>query len=110
MRGSGSPDQNLARKAARGSEEAWHELVERYSGLIYSLIRRYLAHPDEDERRSVYVEVLETLQGGALARFDGRASLSTWIGVVTRSRCMDYLRRQHGRRQTPAWLQVQVDI
>lgn len=105
MRGSASSDHNLALAAAEGSVEAWHEFVERYSGLIYSLICRYLAHPDEDERGTVYVQVLETLHDGALARYDGRASISTWIGVVTRSRCMDHIRKERGRRQAPVWLE-----
>ena len=105
MKRTGSPDHDLAQSAAAGSLESWHEFVERYSGLIYSVVCRYLVRPDEDERRTVYVQVLESLRDGALARYDERASLSTWIGVVTRSRCMDHLRSQHGRRQAPAWLE-----
>jgi len=101
-----TPDRELrlVESAVAGSEEAWQQFIVRYSGLIYSLICRYLPHPDEDARRSVYVEILESLHGGALARFDGRASLATWIGVVTRSRCMDHLRHELGRRKEPVWL------
>jgi RNA polymerase sigma factor (sigma-70 family) len=95
----------LVQAAAAGSTDAWHQFVDRYSGLIYSVICRYLTRPDEDERRTVYVDVLESLYDGGLERYDGRAAISTWIGVVTRSRCMDYLRRQHGRKQKPVWLE-----
>jgi DNA-directed RNA polymerase specialized sigma24 family protein len=99
-----SSDLEIAQRAADGDVPAWHAFVERYSGLIYSLVGRYLGDPDEDERRTVYVAVLESLHGGALARYDGRAALSTWIGVVTRSRCLDRHRSRHGRRQAPQWL------
>lgn len=99
-----SSDIELAQLVADGDVAAWHAFVKRYSGLIYSLVGRYLGDPDEDERRAVYVAVLESLHGGALARYDGRAALSTWIGVVTRSRCLDRHRSRHGRRQTPQWL------
>jgi RNA polymerase sigma factor (sigma-70 family) len=103
----GSPEheRRLLKLAVEGSEDAWHEFVDRYSGLIFSLIRRYLPHPNDDDRRSVYVDVLETLYEGALARYDGRASLATWIGVVTRSRCMDWLRHRSGRHRDPSWLE-----
>jgi len=104
MRSSDSHERDLVKSAVNGSVEAWHQLIEQYTGLIYSLIRRYIVQHDEDDLKTIYVDVLETLHQGALARFDGQASLSTWIGVVTRSRCMDYLRRQYGRRQDPIWL------
>jgi DNA-directed RNA polymerase specialized sigma subunit len=107
MSGTSSPEQEqrLVAAATTGSQDAWHEIVERYSGLIHTMARRYLVGCDEDDERNIYVDVLEALYDGALARFDGRASLSTWIGVVTRSRCMDHLRHQRGRRQDPVWLE-----
>lgn len=94
----------LVASAVAGDLTAWHAVVEGYSGLIWSLICRYLPHPDEDERRGVYVEVLESLHAGSLAEFDARSRLSTWIGVVTRSRCLDHLRSRRGRKQIPRWL------
>jgi DNA-directed RNA polymerase specialized sigma24 family protein len=98
-------DRKLVQAAASGSVDAWHEFIDRYSGLIHALICRYLSYPDEEERKSIYVDVLESLYEGGLERYDGRATVSTWIGVVTRSRCMDHLRKQHGRRQAPTWLE-----
>lgn len=97
-------DRQLAKSAADGSVDAWHRIIDRYSGLIYSLTCRYVKGHDVDDRRNVYVEVLETLHDGALARYDGRATLATWIGVVTRGRCLDHLRRKFGRNGSPPWL------
>jgi DNA-directed RNA polymerase specialized sigma subunit len=104
MHGRVSSERQLLQDAAAGSIDAWHQFIDRYSGLIYSMVCRYLTRPDEDERQSIYVDVLEALYNGGLERYDGRSSISTWIGVVTRSRCMDFLRKQHGRRQGPSWL------
>ena len=38
------------------------------------------------------------------ARYDGRAALSTWVITVARSRSLDALRREYGRRRPPKWL------
>lgn len=97
-------DLELAQSAAEGSLVAWHEFVIRYSGLIFSLVRRYLVVWDEDDRRTVYVQCLEYFYRTGLARFDGRASLSTWVMTVTRSRCLDSLRSRRGRKRPPTWL------
>jgi DNA-directed RNA polymerase specialized sigma24 family protein len=88
----------------RESVEDWHAFVENYSALIFSVINRYLLRESSDERRTMYVNILQILYEGKLAEYDGRAALSTWITVVTRSRCLDFLRHKYGRRQPPRWL------
>jgi len=86
------------------SPEAWYAFVEDYSGLIYSVIKRYLLRESQDERRTMYVDILQVFHDGKLAEFDGRAALSTWVTVVVRSRCLDFLRHKYGRREPPRWL------
>ena len=83
-----------------GSVEAWHEFIHTYSGLINSVIVRYVF--DEDERRTVLVEVLDRLYRGLLAQYEGRAALSTWLVLVSRSTVLDHLRRTRVRREVPA--------
>ena len=97
-------DLELAQAAAQGSLSAWHEFVSRYSGLIFSIVRRYLVICEDDEQRAVYVQCLEHLYRSQLARYDGRASLGTWVMTVTRSRCLDALRSRRGRKRPPVWL------
>jgi RNA polymerase sigma factor (sigma-70 family) len=97
-------DTALARAAARGDLDAWHEFVERYSGLIVSVVRRYLAAEIPDDQRTLYVETLADLHDRKLDAYSDRAALSTWVAVVTRSRCLDWLRRKYGRREVPAWV------
>ena len=80
--------------------DAWHRLVERHSAVIHSVLRRYLQ--DEEEVRDAYVDTLERLYKGQLARYEGRSSLSTWLVFVARSAALDRLRSRLGRRELPA--------
>ncbi|MCK4304407.1 MAG: sigma-70 family RNA polymerase sigma factor [Candidatus Eisenbacteria sp.] len=95
-------DLELAREIAAGSIEAWHTFILRYSGLIYSVLRRYLFN-DEDVR-TVYVDVLERLYKGRISSYKGRSALSTWLVLVARSTALDSLRKRFGRREMPAVL------
>jgi RNA polymerase sigma factor (sigma-70 family) len=95
-------DLRLASRAAAGSLLAWHEFVERYTGLINHTLRHILR--DEEEVASVYVQVLERLYRGRLAQYRGESRLSTWLVLVARSAALDRLRQRRGRRQEPAEL------
>jgi RNA polymerase sigma factor (sigma-70 family) len=89
------------RAVLSGSVESWHTLVDRYTGLIMSVLRQQLFVEDIDEIRNVYVDVLEDLYRSKLGEYGGRASLATWLVLVTRGKATDYLRRKRGRRQLP---------
>lgn len=93
------PDQVLVDEVLAGSTPAWQSLVERYSGLAYSVARRHLH--DHDDARDVVVEVFERLYHGQLQRYDGRAALSTWMVLVVRNAAIDHLRHLHGRQRLP---------
>jgi DNA-directed RNA polymerase specialized sigma24 family protein len=92
----------LVRAILEGSEAAWREFVERYSGLILAVIRRYVR--DVDELRTVYVDVLAALYRRKFRQYEGRAAISTWLTLVTRSEVLDHLRRRVGRHSTPEGL------
>jgi len=96
-------DLALVRAVSSGSDEAWKQFVERYTGLLLSVFRRYLF--DEDEARTAYVDILERLKRGTLATYAGRAALSTWLVLVARSTAQDFLRRKFGRREIPRGLE-----
>jgi RNA polymerase sigma factor (sigma-70 family) len=95
-------DLELVHAITGGSEVAWHEFVERYTGLILTVLRRYLF--DEEEARNCCVGVLEGLYRGKLATYQGRATLASWLAAVSRSAARDALRRRFGRREVPASL------
>lgn len=84
-----------------GSTAHWHAFVDRYAGLIYSVIRRQLFAEDEDDVRTVFADVLEALYRGKLSEFRGSSELSTWLIVVSRGKALDHLRHIQGRRKHP---------
>jgi RNA polymerase sigma-70 factor (ECF subfamily) len=87
-------DELTLRRAQRGDERAWRDLIERYQRPVHALIWRLLAgrarHRVEDLVQETFVRVL-----GALARFDpaGPASLSTWILTIATRLALNDLRR-----------------
>ena len=94
-------DALLARRLADKDATAWQSFFERYSGLIYTVVRRKLFAEDEDEVRTVFADVLHKLHGGKIAEYSGRAPLSAWLIVVARGMALDYLRHRDGRDQPP---------
>lgn len=90
-------DLALVRKVLAGDAIAWESFVARYAGLILAMARRYLRSRDQDDIRTVFVNVLESLQRSRLQTYEGRASLATWLALVARSEVMDLLRRRFGR-------------
>ena len=104
LSGSITPQQGdfkIASAILEGSEKAWHDFVERYSGLILGVIRRQLFEADEDQIRTIYVEILTSLYTGALKKYRARSSLSTWLIVFSRNRARDFLRKVYGRSTEP---------
>ncbi len=95
-------ERDLVDRILAGSEPDWHLFIDRYSGLIYSVLRRYLF--DDDEVRDVWVQVMERLANSALQGFAGRSSLGSWLVLVARSTVFDHLRSVRGRREDPAGL------
>src|SRR5215470_869948 len=94
-------DRELVEAVLSGSEHAWRAFLDRYAGLIHAMILRYLPAADRDEVRSLYAEVLLALHRGKLRTYEGRAALSTWLTLVTRSEVLDHLRHRFGRREPP---------
>lgn len=95
---------DLISRIESGSLADWHHFIERYSPLLFGVVRRYLAGWQEDDQRALYVEMLAALYRGRLRDYVPRSSLSTWLFVFARSRCLDLLRRRRGRRALPSWL------
>lgn len=94
-------DLSLIEAISSGSVPAWHRFIHRYSGLIYSIVRRHLITEDEDEIRSVFVDILKAFYDGELELYRGDAPLSSWLIVSARSRAVDAARKRHGRIRPP---------
>ena len=69
-------ESDLIRRAQAGDEGAFGQLVEVHAERVYSALRRFGLRPDEAE--DVAQEVFLRAWRG-LARFEGRARLSTWL-------------------------------
>lgn len=83
-------------------ESAWCAFLERYSGLIYHVVRSFDRDPDHTGNCFLFVcEKLSADEFRRLRRFDqgGRASFSTWLRAVVRNLCLDWLRKEHGRHR-----------
>ena len=87
-------DEVTLRRAQRGDQRAWRDLIDRYQQPVHSLIYRLLAgrarHRVEDLTQETFVRVLR-----ALPKFDpaGPASLSTWILTIATRMTLNELRR-----------------
>ena len=83
-----------------GRDRAFEQLLRRYEGKVFrlccALLRdRALA---EDVAQESLVRVWK-----ALARYDGRASMSSWIYAITRNRCLTALERRRSFDSIDAW-------
>ncbi|HEY5925249.1 MAG TPA: sigma-70 family RNA polymerase sigma factor [Kofleriaceae bacterium] len=87
-------DEVTLRRAQKGDQRAWRDLIERYQQPVHALIWRLLAgrarHRVEDLTQETFVRVLR-----ALPRFDpaGTASLLTWILTIATRMTLNELRR-----------------
>ena len=74
-----------------GRDRAFEELLCRYEGKVYRLCCALLRDraQAEDTAQESLVRVWK-----ALDRYDGRASLSSWIYAITRNRCLTALEKR----------------
>jgi len=87
-------DELTLRRAQRGEDRAWRELVERYQNPVHALIWRLLAgrsrHRVEDLVQETFVRVLRALPNWDIG---GPASLQTWILTIATRLSLNELRK-----------------
>lgn len=90
----------LVTRLVNGDEAAWEEFIARYRRLIFSAIHsvneRYGAGWDEIQMEELFSDALYKLlrrRARALAGWEGRCRLETWIYRIVRNVCIDRLRR-----------------
>jgi RNA polymerase sigma-70 factor (ECF subfamily) len=89
----GLSDKELVARCREGDDEAWNQLVERFSRYVYAICSqgfRFGRQDAEDVFQDVFAKVFEQL--GRL-RDDG--AVRPWIAQLTRRTCIDRLRRAH---------------
>ena len=94
---SGEEERALVRRMAAGDQDALGELYDRCSSLVYSIAHHVVGRDDDAE------EVVEETFWQAWRQADryegGRASVSTWLGMMARSRALDRLRARNRLRE-----------
>jgi RNA polymerase sigma-70 factor (ECF subfamily) len=83
---------------AAGDESALSELYDRFAGRLTALSLRILANPGDAEE--VLQEVFVYVWKNAASYDPARASVSTWLGLITRSRSLDLIRHRNFLRRT----------
>ena len=83
-------DEALVERALKADDEAISALVQRYSGPLYSFIRRY--HPDRDDCDDLFQETWIRVLSH-LHRFEPGRRFSTWLFQIALNHCRDLARR-----------------
>ena len=75
----------LVTRASEGDQGAWHELVDRYASLVYTICTRYrLSNPDiEDVGQNVWLLLVEQL-----GKLREPAALPGWLATTTARECL----------------------
>jgi RNA polymerase sigma-70 factor (ECF subfamily) len=85
-------DDELLRQIARGDQEAFAVIYDRYAGVVFGVIRRVLRDPAQSEEvaQEVMVEAWKTA-----VRFDPeRGSVRTWLCTMAHRRAVDRVRSE----------------
>src|SRR3954469_13824306 len=90
-------DADLVARCRAGDQDAWNELVNRFSRYVYAIttrIYRLESHDAEDVFQEVFARTYERLD-----ELRDDAAVRPWIGTLTRRLCLDKLRA--GGREQP---------
>ena len=98
----------LVARVGDGDQEAWDEIIERYSPLVWSICVRYQLnrHDIDDVGQSVWLLLVENI--GSLRE---PAALPGWLATTTKRECLRILRagRRHEHADLPPEDQMPPD-
>jgi len=88
------PDPDVLRRAQRGDERAFEQILRAYETPIFNYVYRIVGERSlaEDLTQEVFVRVFQ-----ALPRFSLRCKFTTWLFQVTKNRVLDELRARERR-------------
>lgn len=92
-------DRALLRRAKKGEEDAFREVIMRYHGKLCLYLRHLTLAGDEceDILQEVFVKAYN-----ALPRFDARKRFSPWIYRIAHNEAVNYLKKKN-RRKLVSW-------
>ena len=85
-------DAELVSRCRAGDQDAWNELVERFSPYVYAITTRVFRLSSADAE-DVYQDVFERVYG-RLDQLRQDDAVRPWIAQLTRRLCLDRLREQ----------------
>ena len=95
-----SEDAGLVEGLRRGNDEAFEEMVRRFSGRLLATARRYLRSEDDagDALQDAFLRAFKSI-----GKFKGESQLSTWLHRIVVTSALLHLRSKRRRRE------VQID-
>jgi RNA polymerase sigma-70 factor (ECF subfamily) len=100
-------DVDLCDRLRQGDADALRVLYDRYSGLVYTLACRILSRAEEAEdlTQDIFLSFWKE------PKFDAqRASLGTYLSLLTRSRALNRLSQRNSRLRSLQRLQILEDL
>lgn len=90
-------DELLIKRACKGDERAFEELMQAHEGRIYAIALRMMGNRDDalDCAQDAMVRIYR-----AMGAFKGQSALTTWIYRITMNTCLDELRKRKTHRAT----------
>jgi RNA polymerase sigma factor (sigma-70 family) len=90
----------LNAESAAVREESWSRFLGDHSRLLLRVARTVA--PNAEDAMDAYAAILEDLRADDARRLraytpDGRSKFTTWLLVVARRICVDFIRRRYGR-------------
>jgi RNA polymerase sigma-70 factor (ECF subfamily) len=84
-------EETLVSRAARGDEQAFAVLVNRYRSMLYSMAYKLLRDPGraEDMAQETFIKAYAALPG-----FRGQSKLSSWLYRICYNTCISELRKR----------------
>jgi RNA polymerase sigma-70 factor (ECF subfamily) len=85
------PEEALVSRSARGDEQAFGVLVERYKGMLYSMAYRLMKDRGraEDAAQESFIKAWAALPG-----FKGESKFSSWMYRICYNTCISELRKK----------------
>lgn len=92
----------ILEKIARDPQAGWSAFLDEHAGLIFQVVRHF--EQDSDDAADCFQFICEQLCSDRFRRLrrfkaDGAAQFSTWLRVVARNLCLDWQRKQFGRKR-----------
>jgi RNA polymerase sigma-70 factor (ECF subfamily) len=93
-----TPDSLIA-QCLSGDQEAWETIVKQNWRKVFNVAYKFVGKHDEAEdlTQDIFLKIFK-----ALATFDRRANVQTWIISISRNLCIDHYRSVRKERQTIA--------